>query len=335
MRTLKRLQNRLMLFVLGVVWLLAGCASETTAVFDPAGLGAREINALWWWLLGLGVFTYVLVMGVLLLALLRRRRTARKRAKAKYGRYLIIAGGVIFPAIVLLVIYVLTFDTMRDLSLVAADDPVTVSVTGYQWWWEANYPDHDVTTANEIYIPIDQTVVFELTSADVIHSFWVPELHGKMDMIPGQINIWELHAEEPGDYWGICAEFCGTQHAKMLFLVTAVPSNEFEAWLDRQRQPAPEPSTETAVAGRQIFMDADCSECHTIQGTSADGDLGPDLTHLAGRRTIGAGSLTNNRGNLAGWIADPHGIKPGSLMPAAQLTGPELEALVAYLETLE
>lgn len=334
MQISQRTQTKRVLFVLGVVWLLTACHPDTTAVFNPAGAGAREINILWWWLLGLGVFTYVLVMGILVLGLVWRRMSS-ERNSSKNGRYLIIGGGVIFPAIVLLIIYVMTFDTMRDLSLIAGPEPVAVSVIGHQWWWEVEYPDDDVITANEIYIPTDQTVVFELTSADVIHSFWVPQLHGKMDLIPGQTNTWELHAEEPGDYWGICAEFCGTQHAKMLFLVTAVPPNEFDAWLDQQRQPAPEPSTETAVAGLQIFLDADCSECHTIQGTPADGDLGPDLTHLASRRTIGAGSLENNRGNLAGWIADPHGIKPGSLMPAAQLTGPELEALVTYLESLE
>ena len=173
-----------------------------------------------------------------------------------------------------------------------------------------------------------------LTSMDVIHSFWVPQLHGKIDLIPGTATTLWLRADQPGEYRGMCAEYCGVQHAKMQFLVVAEPPDQFQAWLDLQRQPAAVPTDPLAQRGLQVFLSSSCVTCHAIRGTSATGALGPELTHLASRRTLGAGILPNTRGTLAGWIADPQSIKPGVHMPPSDLTGEQLQALVVYLETL-
>jgi cytochrome c oxidase subunit 2 len=198
------------------------------------------------------------------------------------------------------------------------------------------YPDQEFVTANEIHIPTDQPVQVRLTSDDVIHSFWIPELHGKMDMIPGVTNTFWIEASEPGIYWGVCTEFCGIQHAKMAFPLVAKPAEEFAAWVESQQQPAPAPETELTQNGQEIFLNSACIYCHAVEGTNATGDLGPDLTHFASRLTLGAGAFENNMGNLSGWIVDPQQMKPGNLMPASSdLTGPELQALLAYLATLE
>lgn len=312
------------------------CTQDTPSVLRPRGFAAGQISGLWWLLFGLGAFVYVLVVGLVLFALLRRRKEhSQKGNDEQAGQRIIWAGGVIMPTVILLVIYGFTFSALNRLAVPDAGERLVVEVTGHQWWWEVRYPQYEVTTANEIVIPAGQEVAFQLASDDVIHSFWVPELHGKMDMIPGTTNHWQLQADEAGEYWGLCAEFCGTQHAKMLFLVIAVPDEQFETWINAQRAPAIAPETASQQAGQDLFMTSGCAQCHAIQGTGADGDLGPDLTHFAGRRMLGAGSVTNNRANLAGWVADPHGIKPGSLMPTAALTGPELLALVDYLESLE
>jgi cytochrome c oxidase subunit 2 len=236
--------------------------------------------------------------------------------------------------VVLSGVLALTVNTLLALSAPAEADDTVVEVIGHQFWWEVRYPQHNVLTANEIHIPAGVPVRVHLGSQDVIHSFWVPELHGKLDMIPGQTNSFWLQADNPGEYKGICAEFCGTQHAKMLFLVVAQPPDEFAAWLEQQQQPAAVPAEPLAQQGLQVFLAAGCVECHAVRGTDATGNLGPDLTHIASRRTLGAGILPNNPGNLGGWIADPQHIKPGNLMPDSPLTGEELQALLAYMATL-
>jgi cytochrome c oxidase subunit 2 len=275
-------------------------------------------------------------MGFMLLALLRRRR-AQDQPEAPDATKVVVVGGLIFPAVTLLVVFALTQNTLA--ALFAQDrniqEDLVVEVIGHQWWWEVRYPNQQFTTANEIRIPVGQTVRVLLTSEDVIHSFWVPRLHGKLDLNPGLVNTMWLHADQAGDYWGECAEFCGLQHAKMQFVVVAEPSDRFAAWLERQQAPAPEPADPFIQEGQQIFLGSACVYCHAIKGTNASGDLGPDLTHLASRRTLGAGILPNTRGNLAGWIIDAHGIKPGNLMPPMDLSGSELQAMLAYLETLE
>lgn len=317
---------------------LTGCAAAP-AIFDPKGRAAAEINQLWWLLLILGTLVFVGVMGYLAWALYRRGATAND-LRAAPPRTLsstrtVIWGGVVLPIAVLSVVYWATIETLRALADNRSVDPLTIVVTGHQWWWEVTYPDQGFITANELRIPVGEPVQIQLAAADVIHSFWVPQLHGKLDMIPGQTNTFWLEASEPGEYWGLCAEFCGIQHANMLFVVVAEEQAAFDAWLQGQQRPAPAPTTDLTVQGEALFWEAGCDQCHAIAGTPAVGRLGPDLTHLMSRRTLAAGILENNIGALGGWIANPQHVKPGNLMPASSLSGVELQALLAYLMTLE
>jgi cytochrome c oxidase subunit 2 len=211
---------------------------------------------------------------------------------------------------------------------------MTIQVTGRQWFWDVDYPDHHVRTANEIHIPVDETVTIVALSGDVIHSFWVPELNRKIDMIPGRRNVIRLRADRAGVFRGQCAEFCGLQHAHMAFTVVAEPRDALDAWLAREARPAPQPQTPAEQRGQQVLLGSACVYCHTIDGTNASGRIGPDLTHLASRQAIGAGVVPNTPGYLAGWILDPQHLKPGNKMPATALTGPQLQDLLAYLRTL-
>jgi cytochrome c oxidase subunit 2 len=229
--------------------------------------------------------------------------------------------------------------TSRAIARMPLKDAVNIELVGHQWWWEARYKDTDptreFTTANELHIPVGRPVVVTLRSSDVIHSLWVPNLHGKKDLIPGRTAIMRLRADKPGTYRGQCAEFCGLEHALMVLLVSAEPPAQYEAWAAKQRQPAPPPADDQQARGLQVFLGTSCVMCHTISGTTAQGKLGPDLTHLASRQTIAAGTLPNNRGHLAGWIADPQSLKPGVNMPANALAPDDLQALLAYLESLK
>lgn len=313
---------------------VTGCGAAP-AIFDAAGQAAREINQLWWLLFGLGTAVYIAVMGYLLLALYRRRPLTEGAPGWGGNTRTVIWGGIVLPALILLIVYGFTVRTLWSLSVRAADAEVTIEVIGHQWWWEVHYPEQSIITANEITIPVGQPVRINLTSADVIHSFWVPELHGKLDLIPGRTNTFWLEADHAGAYWGLCAEFCGTQHAKMHFLVVAVAPADFDVWLANQQAPPPAPTTELAQQGQQLFMERACAQCHAIAGTPANGRLGPDLTRLASRRTLAAGVLDNTVGNLGGWLIDPQHLKSGNLMPASLLTADELQAMLAYLQTLK
>jgi cytochrome c oxidase subunit 2 len=318
-----------------LLW-LSGCAVEgTPSTFAPQSPAAERIATLWWFLFGLGSIIYLVVLGIMLYALFRGREDAAANGRwQQRGRRIILFGGALIPAVILLVIYGFTLTTLSALSFVNTDDSLTIEMTGHQWWWEVQYSTEQITTANEIHIPVGEPVNIRLESDDVIHSFWVPELNGKLDLVPGTTNVLQLQANEPGEYWGLCAEFCGIQHAKMLFVVVAHPAGEFDEWVGAQQQPAAEPATELTQTGFEVFMEVGCAECHVISGTNATGELGPDLTHFAGRLTLGAGAAPNNRGNLSGWIVDSHGLKPGNLMPPSELSGTELQALLAYMETL-
>ena len=316
--------------------LMTGCADNSASMLNAAGPAAARINVLWWFMFAVGTIVYVVVMGYMLVALFRRRSGDFDEANPpNEGTGIVVWGGAIIPAIILLGTFGVTVFTMRALNEPEIADDLIIEVTGNQWWWDVRYPELGFTTANEIHIPVGEPVAVKLTSDDVIHSFWVPKLHGKLDLIPGQVTEFWLEASEAGVYLGECAEFCGVQHAKMQFLVIAQEEGEFRQWVAQQQQPAPEPGNELVQEGQEVFLDSSCVYCHTIKGTNATGDLGPDLTHLASRRTLAAGTIPNNRGNLGGWIVAPQNIKPGSLMPPTQLTGPQLQALLAYLETLQ
>ncbi len=320
---------------LPITWLLGGCQSAAApSALDPQGPAAARIAELWWILLAAGGAVFVIVMLLLAAALLRRSDRDTLHAPAG-GSRMILLGGVAMPVVVLSGVLALTVNTLLALSAPPASDDNVVEVIGHQFWWEVRYPGHNVLTANEIHIPVGTPVRVRLAAQDVIHSFWVPELHGKLDMIPGQTNTFWLQADRPGVFKGLCAEFCGIQHAKMTFLVIAQPQAEFAAWLAQQQQPAAVPGEPIAQRGLEVFLSAGCVECHTLRGTDATGNLGPDLTHIAGRRTLGAGIMANNPPNLGSWIAGPQHIKPGNLMPATPLAGDDLQALVTYLAALK
>jgi cytochrome c oxidase subunit 2 len=239
------------------------------------------------------------------------------------------------------IVLVFTFvQTMRVLS--AASNPdrrpaITVQVIGHQWWWEIRYSDRGgrnaFTTANEIHVPVGHPVRIELVTRDVIHSFWVPELVGKTDLIPGRTNTTWVEADQPGKFLGICGEYCGLQHAHMQLTVVAEEPAAFRAWWGRQLAPRTAPATRAMADGERVFL-SKCSACHQVRGSAAAGSIGPDLTHLMTRETIAAGTLPNSRGNQAGWISNPQGVKPGTKMPAIPLTSAELQSILGYLENL-
>ena len=306
-----------------------------TSALDARG-PAAEVIALVWQILAWGaLITFVVTMCWLLLAVLRRRG-------GRLGEGFVLLWGAVLPGIVLLGLMGVLLWSGEQVFEPGEEPALTVDVIGHQFWWEIRYDDEAVT-ANELHIPVGEPVELRLHSEDVIHSFWIPQLHGKMDMIPGRTNHHWIEADEPGMYRGFCAEYCGIAHAQMLKVVIAQEPDEFEAWLDQQREPAPAPDDELVAQGLEVFQGARCIDCHAVRGVGGpepvdvgEGEfgVGPDLTHFASRRTLGAGIARNTRGELAGWILDPQANKPGVVMPATDLDGDELQALLAYLETL-
>jgi cytochrome c oxidase subunit 2 len=240
--------------------------------------------------------------------------------------------------VIIIGLTLLSFFMTRGLTAANAD-ALVLRLRGYQWWWEATYmdprPDRTFTVANEIHVPVGRPVRILLEAPDVIHSFWVPSLAGKQDLIPGRANEITIVAQRPGVYRGQCAEFCGLQHAHMAFLVVAEAPADFASWRAAQLQPGSAPSTDEQEAGLRVFLAKPCAACHRIQGTPASGTLGPDLTHVGSRQYIAAGLLPTTRGSLAAWIADPQTLKPGNNMPMVSLTGDELRAVSAYMASLK
>ena len=284
-----------------------------------------------------------LVVGMLLLARKRahRRGFGRDREGEKPGEragwYVVVGAGIAMPIVVITALFVIA-----DLFVIRTTEApaktatqLTVQVIGHQWWWEIRYPGRGVVTANELHIPTRTPVRLEVRTADVIHSLWVPELNRKIDTIPGKTNAIEFNADTTGVFRGACAEFCGLQHAQMGIEVFAEAPSSFRAWLAREARPARPPSDPLARRGLRIFTSGPCSSCHAIAGTRATGDVGPDLTHVASRSTIGALALRNGPHELGEWITDSQTIKPGNQMPNFRLRGSQLRALVAYLEALK
>jgi cytochrome c oxidase subunit 2 len=250
-----------------------------------------------------------------------------------------VAAAVGGTVVILLGLLVASVFANRAVASLGASSAVTIKLIGHQWWWEAEYESGTASerfrTANELHIPVGRPVVLKVTSRDVIHSVWIPNLHGKRDLIPGYTTAIWLQADRPGLFRGQCAEFCGIEHARMALYVTAEPNEDFEKWRAGQIKAAVEPTTDEAKLGRDVFVHATCTQCHTIRGTIAGAIAGPDLTHLASRGTIAAGTLPNRRGHLAGWIADPQRIKPGVRMPPNSVQSQDLQRLLTYLETLK
>jgi cytochrome c oxidase subunit II len=310
---------------LGLV-ILAACSSQSPNALDPKGPDAQSIASVAWLMFGMAAAVYVVVAGFIIMGALRGNKASRISDNA-----FIWVGGLFAPIAILAILAVVTVKT-TDTLRTPDPNPLKIEVTGYQFWWAVEYPDEKVTTANEIRVPAGRPVEVGLHSKDVLHSFWVPELAGKVDTVPGQRNVIRFTADKPGEYRGQCAEFCGLQHAKMAFLVIAEEPGAYERWLIRQQRPRSGPSTEREAAGEQVFMRSSCAGCHTIRGTEARGTLGPDLSDFGSRRTLGAVATPNTKGNLAGWIENSQSIKPGNLMPPVQLEPDELLNLLDYLE---
>lgn len=313
------------------------------SALDPSGPQASKVASLWWFAFWTATVVYLVTMATLWWAAHSARRRAERgevtgaEAEPRMARGVAWATGA--TIVILMVFLVTDLSVGRTLSPVPTKHPLTIEVTGHQWWWEVQYADTSpqgrFTTANEIHVPVGQPVLFVLESGDVVHSMWVPNLAGKKDLIPGYTQSLWFQADTAGVYRGQCAEFCGMQHAKMALQVVAEPPAKFAEWVSQQRLPAMNSTDSTASRGREVFLTGPCAMCHAIGGTPAGSHAGPDLTHLASRRTIAAGTLPNTRGALAGWIVDPQRIKPGSKMPPNQLKPQDLDALLTYLQTLK
>lgn len=320
---------------------LTGC-NLMQSPLNPVSPQARDLLWLFWVFTGI-LFAIWLAVMLALLASLRARRALDADPlgvdlRRENRTAALVAGLAVTTGLVVLVLTGLSYAGQRRLS--ASEDPgLTIRVLGHQWWWELEYegadPSRSFTTANEIHVPVGVPVLLKLESTDVIHSFWTPSLMGKMDLIPGRSTTLRFTADRAGTYRGQCAEFCGLQHAKMGMLVIAQEPEAFGRWRDAQVRPRIEPASADASAGEAAFTAAPCSMCHQIRGTGAAGRIGPDLTHLGSRSTLGAATLPMSRGNLAAWIVDPHGIKPGVNMPLVKLDPDQINTISAYLEGLK
>jgi len=336
----RRNRRRRLLFLLPVL-ALTGCGGNQSPL-SPESHQSRDIASLWWWMFGGACVGFAVVAGILALAWLRRGRrgfrddTEGPKPGEVLSMRLVIGLGVAVPIAVLVALFAVAdvFVIRATEAPAASRTSLTVDVVGHQWWWEVRYPGTSAVTANEIHIPVRTRVLVRATTADVVHSFWVPRLNRTIDMIPGRVNAIELDARRAGTYRGQCDEFCGLQHAHMAFVVVAEPMERFRAWLAAQGRPAAEPAAPMERDGETAFLDGSCSSCHTIRGTSAAGDVGPDLTHVASRETLGALTVANTPGELAAWLTDSQHVKPGNQMPNVVLGEGELRALVAYLEAL-
>jgi cytochrome c oxidase subunit 2 len=338
------MRSRVVLF-LSALGLLSGCGGlqRIQSAIDPAGTQAARISHLWWFIFAVCTAAFVIVIAVLSTAVSKARETPvenfRPVVKSESTKSGVVAAAIAVTGLCLFAFLVATVVTLRANSSLHSKNPITIEVVGHQWWWEVHYPNTDpsqiVITANEIHVPVGMPVVLNSTSRDVIHSFWAPNINGKRDLIPGYQTAMWFQADKEGTYRGQCAEFCGHQHAHMAFFLIAESPEKFNAWLQQQRKPAPQPSQRDTQQGENVFLTHDCMMCHTIRGTDAGARTGPDLTHVASRNTIAAGTLPNNRGNLAGWIMDPQSVKPGNKMPRHQLTPDDLQSLLSYLETLK
>ncbi len=317
--------------------LLTGCASPPS-MLAPQGPQAARAAWLTWLMLAFVAAALGAITVLLIVAFVRAHRDGDSTDLYAHDRtamrWMLLAGGL--ASLVTLAAAVFNSLPVSLDGLNAGTPTINIEVIAHQWWWEVHYTDRNLYTANEIHIPAGQPVSIHVTSADVIHSLWIPQLRGNIDAIPGQTTTVTLQADTPGIYRGQCAELCGEQHANMAFLVIADPPQSYQAWLADQQKESVEPKVGSIEQmGQQAFLGSACTYCHTISGTNATGRLGPDLTHIASRMTIGSGILPNNRGNLAGWIINSQGIKPGNHMPPMDLTSEQLQALLDYMATLK
>jgi cytochrome c oxidase subunit 2 len=322
------LRHRRLLPACALVLALAGCGGNEDTLRSNSH-ATSTITRLFWIVFGFSAFGFGVVCLLLFLGWWRRAQPSLPGGHGERAATgVVIGAGVALPIVLLIALFVYSdlFAIQATSAPAKGSTQLTIDVTGHQFWWEVRYPGSRAVTANEIHIPVQTRVEIVARTADVIHSFWIPELNRKMDMIPGQSNTLLLDARRPGTFAGHCSEFCGLQHAHMVAIVVAQPRAAFERWLARNARPAASSST--------VFMQAGCGNCHTIRGTAAHGTVGPDLTHVASRTTLAAALIPNDRAHLEQWIRDPQGMKPGSRMPNLELPNSEWQSLARYLETL-
>ncbi len=334
------------------LWLGAGFAiaygGSPQSVIEPAGPQSAHINQLWWLMFYVCSGVFIVVIIFTFIALRGRRESSIgdtfpvdfPAPEAERRKRMVVISATAGTVLILFIFLVDSFLVGRGLTAeLAAKQGVTIEVTGHQWWWEVRYPNVDAssifTTANEIHIAVGVPVSFTLKSTDVIHSFWIPNLSGKKDLIPGKISTIWLQADKPGIYRGQCAEYCGHQHAHMALWVIAETQEQFNAWQKTQIQSALSPANASQQRGQQVFLSSACVMCHAINGTPAGSNIGPNLTHLASRNTIAAATLQNDRDHLAQWVSDSQQIKPGNHMPPNVLAPDDLQALLDYLQSLK
>ena len=325
---------------------LAACGGSQNAL-DSAGVQSGRIESLWWIFFWITAVIYLIVMAVLAVAIFRRKKADEKTAPETKPDAVreqwtanIIKGAVGVSVIILFTLMILSFRTGTAINTLSAErSPIEIQITGNQWWWDVEYrdpiPSMNIRTANELHLPAGRPVKLTLQSLDVIHSFWLPNMHGKMDLIPGYKSTFFFRPDEIGTFFGQCAEFCGYQHAKMRLVVFVESQEDYEKWAAAQRAIPPPPTDPVQQRGQQIFLRSVCTQCHAVAGTTANARVGPDLTHVSSRHFIAAASLRNVRDHLATWITDPQSIKPGVRMPMNNYTEEDLNALVTYIENLK
>ena len=302
----------------------------------PASPQAAEIARLFYVALIIAGVILLVVAGLVFIIIIRNRRLPRDYTpKQDFGNETLEWTWTIVPLMIVTGLFVYTVMVMHDVDPKPVDRQPDVEIVAHQWWWEVHYLPSGAVTANEIHLPVGRDLLFEVRSADVVHDFWVPALGQKVDAIPNYPNYAWYDVERPGIYLGTCAEFCGAEHAWMRIRVIAEPVPAFGAWLEEQLLDARKPTSPAAEAGARLFQNHTCMNCHSIRGTAADGDIGPDLTHLASRQTLAAGVFRNTHENLLKWVSDPQKYKPGSHMPNMDLSRQTFEELVAYLEELK
>lgn len=321
----------LLLAVLSLI--LAACAGNAPQDYlnHPEGPIAKKQDQLWDITFAIACAVFFIVEGLLVFTIIKFRQKPGRKAAQFHGNTKAEVILTLLPALILAGIAVPTVKTIFDLAQ-EPGDAIPITVTGKQFWWEYEYTDHGFLTANELHIPVGRPIRLTLLGTDVIHSFWVPRLAGKQDIVPGRINTLTLEADEPGIYLGQCTEFCGLSHANMRVTVYAHPMDEWLQWVTDQKKPA---QVDLASEGAKAFFEGTCVNCHAIGGTDASARSGPDLTHFATRDTFAGALFKNNTANLRRWLANPPGVKPGALMPDYGLSSQEIDALIAFLQSLK
>ncbi len=322
------------------ILLLSGCMGTPQAL-TPASTNAKEITNLVFIVFEIAAVVFVVVEALLIYVVIHFSRRKSSPGQTE-GNTRFEVAWTMAPVIVLGIVFVVSLKTLTSVgyqpspaqAASSGSQTINIRVVGHQWWWEFDYPDQKIITANEMHVPINSTVYLDIESVDVIHSYWVPQLGGKMDAIPGHINKTWFQPTKIGTYSGQCSEFCGSQHGNMRFIVIVETQQQYQDWLTQQQAAIPTMTASNAVQGEQDFLNGACVGCHTIDGTKAQGKIGPDLTHVGSRNYIAGGTLLNSADKMSSWLADPQAILPGNLMPNLHLSQTQVTDLTAFLESL-